>query len=492
MINQLPILNLVLLLLMAILIPFLKKLSFKATLWIGGLVLLMVLTSAIFILIHVTTVGDLIYRFGNYEAFLGIEFKVDPFAAFFTLFVGTLAFIIYVYSSGDKTEGIESPEFSRYYVLYFLMLFAMFGILYTNDLFNTYVFIEIISLTSCAIISIKRKKEPYPAAFRYVMLNEIGSLSYLLGVAMLYMISGQLNIDLLAQTIQSGWTSLPVNIIFAIVFMTVGLGLKAAIFPFHIWLPDAHASAPSTSSAILSAVVVKIYILVLIKLMLKVFGVELFADLGIDTVLLVFGGAGMIMGSIFALTQKDLKRMLGYSSVSQIGYIVVGLALMSDLGLRSAFFHIVSHGLTKAALFLSVGIVIYLKKSRSVKGFDGLGFQMPIAMSVFGIAAFSMIGIPLTGGFIAKWNLGIAVENASQYIFLGVIVVSSLLNALYYLPILYAAFLKDNPEHQEKTTIEKIPAAMLLPIIVLGLGILVIGIYPNLLMQLIDLVIARL
>jgi len=492
MISQLPIINLIALLLMAIMVPFIKKISFRATLWLGGILLIGVLVSSVFIFIHVANVGDIIYHFGDYESFLGIEFKVDPFASLFTLFVGTLAFIIYVYSSGDKTEGIESPEFSRYYVLYFLMLFAMFGILYSNDLFNTYVFIEIISLTSCAIISIKRKKEPYPAAFRYVLLNEIGSLSFLFGIAMLYMISGHLNIDLLANTIQSGWTTLPINIIFAIVFMTVGLSLKAAIFPFHIWLPDAHASAPSTSSAILSAVVVKIYILVLIKLILKVFGVELFASLGMDTVLLIFGGAGMIMGSIFAMTQKDLKRMLGYSSVSQIGYIVVGLALMSDLGLRSAFFHIISHGLTKAALFLSVGIVIYLKKSRSVKGFEGLGFQIPIAMTVFGIAAFSMIGIPLTSGFIAKWNLGIAVESASQYIFLGVIVISSLLNAMYYLPILFAAFLKDNPEHQEKVSIEKIPAAMLLPIVVLGLSILLIGIYPNLLMQLIDLVIARL
>ncbi len=491
MINQLPILHLVALLLMAILIPFFKKISFKLTLWLGGIVIAAIVVSSLFLWVHVAENGAILYRFGDYDAFLGIEFKVDLFAVLFTIFIGFLALVIYIYSAGDKTEGIEQPEFHRYYVLYFLMLFAMFGILYTNDLFNTYVFIEIISLTSCAIISIKRKKEPYPAAFRYVMLNEIGSLSFLFGIAMIYMVSGRLNIDLIASAIQSGG-NLPINVVFAIVFMVVGLGLKAAIFPFHIWLPDAHASAPSTSSAILSAVVVKIYILVLVKMLFKVFGVEIVATLGINWVLLAFGGAGMIMGSIFAMTQKDLKRMLGYSSVSQIGYIVVGLALLSDLGLRSAFFHIISHGLTKAALFLSVGIVIYLKKSRSVKGFEGIGFQMPIAMSVFGVAAFSMIGIPLTGGFIAKWNLGIAVESASQYIFLGVIVLSSLLNAMYYFPILYAAFLKDNPERQENVTIEKIPFAMLFSIVVLGIAILVIGIYPNVLMQLIDLVIAGL
>lgn len=488
MIESLPIVILLSMLVFAVTIPFLKRLSFRLTLWIGGALLVLALFANILIWTHVDAFGPILYRFGGHEAFLGIEFKVDAFASFFALFVATLSFFIFLYSSGDKTEGIEKPEFFRYYVLYFLMLFSMYGILFSNDVFNTYVFIEVLSLTSCAIVSIKRKKEPYPAAFRYVMLNEIGSLSFLFGIALLYMSTGRLNIDLLSQALREG--TIQANVWIAVAFFTAGLGLKAAVFPFHIWLPDAHASAPSTSSAILSSVVVKMYLFILIKLYVKVFGWGLLRESGLSTLLLVLASLGMIFGSIYALAQKDLKRMLGYSSVSQIGYILLGIAFFTEEGLRSALFHLVSHGFTKAALFLSVGIVIYLKKSRSVKGFEGTGFQMPIAMSVFTIAAFSMIGIPLTSGFIAKWTLGIAAESAAQFGFLFLIVVSSFLNAMYYLPILFTAFFKDPATGPQRAVAEKIPATMLLSICGLAGAILLLGIFPDALMTMIDAVLA--
>lgn len=490
MIESLPILLVLTMLVFAVTVPFWKKLSFPLTLWIGGVILLFALFANILIWIHVEAYGPLIYPFGGHAPFVGIEFKVDAFASFFALFVSTLSLLIFLYSSGDKTEGIESPEFFRYYVLYFLMLFSMYGILFSNDIFNTYVFIEILSLTSCAIVSIKRKKEPYPAAFRYVMLNEIGSLSFLFGIALLYMTTGRLNIDLLQEALSAG--TIQANVWIAVAFFTAGLGLKAAVFPFHIWLPDAHASAPSTSSAILSSVVVKMYLFILIKLYVKVFGFPLLANSGLSTLLMILAALGMIMGSIYALAQKDLKRMLGYSSVSQIGYIVLGIAFLSDEGLRAALFHIVSHGFTKAALFLSVGIVIYLKKSRSVKGFEGTGFQMPVAMSVFAVAAFSMIGIPLTSGFIAKWTLGIAAESASQFFFLVVIVVSSFLNAMYYLPILFTAFFKDPATGPQRAKIEKIPFAMLFSIVVLAALVLFVGVFPDVLSSMIDAVLASL
>lgn len=490
MIESLPILVVLAMLVFAVTIPFLKKLSFRLTLWVGGILLVLALVANILIWIHIQANGPIHYAFGGHQPFLGIEFKVDQFAAFFALFVATLSAIIFVYSSGDKTEGIEKPEFFRYYVLYFLMLFSMYGILYSNDIFNTYVFIEVLSLTSCAIVSIKRKKEPYPAAFRYVMLNEIGSLSFLLGIALLYMSTGRLNIDLLAQAIQSN--AVQANVWIAVAFFTAGLGLKAAVFPFHIWLPDAHASAPSTSSAILSSVVVKMYLFILIKLYVKVFTWDLLKQSGLSTLLLVLATLGMILGSVYALAQKDLKRMLGYSSVSQIGYILLGIAFLSEEGLRASLFHIVSHGLTKAALFLAVGIVIYLKKSRSVKGFEGTGFQMPVAMGVFGVAAFSMIGIPLTSGFIAKWTLGIAAESAGAFFFLVIIVLSSFLNAMYYLPILFTAFFKDPQSGPQRAKMEKIPFAMLFSIVLLAGLILLVGIFPESLMALIDAVLAGL
>lgn len=486
MINQLPIINLLMLLSMALIIPLLRKRSFNRTLVLGLIVLCLVLVSSLFIVIHVSTVGPIIYQMGGHDSRVGIELKIDSLAAIIALFIVGLSIVIYIYSCGDATEGIEEREYGRYYILLFILMFALFGILYTNDLFNTYVFMEILSITTCSIISIKRKKDTYTSAFRYVMLNEIGSLSYLFGVALIYMITGYTNIDLASAVIQGNWTLYQANIIIALGFMIIGIGIKSAIFPFHIWLPDAHSSAPSSSSATLSAIVVKVYIIVLIKLLFRLFGIDILNHFNMSTVLIIIASVGMIMGSMFAIAQKDIKRMLGYSSVSQIGYIVMGIGLFSTLGVSASIFHIISHGMMKAALFLSVGLVIYQKKIRRVDQFAGLGYQMPITMTVFSIAALGMIGIPLTSGFISKLNLGIAALDHHQGILIIVVILSGLLNVIYYLPIMISAFLKDNPEKVRYVKLEKAPFTMLFSIVVLGIAILGFGVFPNWVMQIIE------
>jgi multicomponent Na+:H+ antiporter subunit D len=486
MIEHLPIYNLIALMGMAIAIPLFRKRSFNRTLIIGFFVLLFVIISSGVILWHVNLNGPIYYRFGGHDAKIGIEFLVDSFSAFFTLLIVILATIVYIYSSGDATEGIEEKEYGRYYILLFILLMSMFGILYTNDLFNTYVFIEILSITTCSIISIKRKKDTYTSAFRYVMLNEIGSLSYLFGVALLYMITGYTNIALVSERLSTIWELYPANTIIALGFMIVGIGIKAAIFPFHIWLPDAHSSAPSTSSAILSAIVVKVYLLIFVKIIYRVFGIEIIEALNIQWVLMIMAAVGMIMGSIFAIAQKDVKRMLGYSSVAQVGYILLGIGLLTHSGLQAAFFHIVSHGIMKTALFLSVGAIIFYKKTRKVNDFDGLGFIMPVAMGVFSIAALGMIGIPLTSGFISKFRLGMAVLDSHYIILLVVIMISSLLNVIYYLPIIISAFLKNDKYHYRLSSIEKTPKLMLLPLILLGIIIVFLGVFPNSISGLID------
>lgn len=485
MIEQLPIINMLLFLLTALIIPIFRKKAFTVTLVLGFVVLFTVLVSQAFLLYHVNTVGSFYYRFGNYSGLIGIEFKIDSFSVFFTTFIVFLTTIIYVYSCGDATEGIAEKEYGRYYILLFVLLFSMFGIIYTNDLFNTYVFMEILAITTCSIISIKRKKENYTASFRYVMLNEIGSLSYLFGVALLYMVTGYTNVELVSQSIKDIYHVYPANIITAISFMVVGIGIKAAVFPFHIWLPDAHSHAPSSSSAILSAIVVKVYLVVLVKILFRVFGIDILESLNVGWIILIIAGFGMIMGSFFALAQKDVKRMLGYSSVAQIGYIVLGIGLMSYIGLTAAFYHIISHGLMKAALFLSVGEIIYYKKIRRVDKFGGMGYKMPIAMAVFSIAALGMIGIPLTSGFMSKLYLGMAALNHHLIVFIVVIIISGLLNAMYYMPILISAYLKGSKDDMDRG-IEKTPKTMLVPIIILGALIIILGVYPSLIQGLID------
>ncbi|MDI6453277.1 proton-conducting transporter membrane subunit [Peloplasma aerotolerans] len=485
MIEQLPIINLLLLLSAALAIPLFKKRAFTLTLVLGLIVLLLVFASSVVLLVHVNSNGAFYYRFGNYTGFIGIELLIDSFSVFFTTFILFLTILIYIYSCGDATDGIHEKEYGRYYILLFILLFSMFGIIYTNDLFNTYVFMEILAITTCSIISIKRKKENYTASFRYVMLNEIGSLSYLFGVALLYMITGYTNVELVSTTLKDIWHIYPSNIIIAIGFMVVGIGIKAAIFPFHIWLPDAHSHAPSSSSAILSAIVVKVYLLIMVKVLFRVFGVDILQALNLPLILMIIAGFGMIMGSFFALAQKDVKRMLGYSSVAQIGYIVLGIGLMTYLGLTAAFFHIISHGLMKAALFLCVGAIIYYKKIRNVDQFDGIAYKMPLTLVVFSIAALGMIGIPLTSGFISKLNLGVAALASGQIVFIVIIVISGLLNAMYYLPIMISAFLKGK-KGEGSSGIEKIPKTMLFPILILGALILFLGIYPSIIAGLLE------
>lgn len=485
MIEQLPILNLMLFLLTALAIPLFKKKAFTITLWIGFFVLLTVLISSIFLMLYVQENGLFYYHFGQHDRLVGIEFRIDAYSTLFTTIIVGLTLLIYVYSCGDATEGIAEKEYGRYYILLFILMFSMFGIIYTNDLFNTYVFMEILAITTCSIISIKRKKENYTASFRYVMLNEVGSLSYLFGVALIYMITGYTNIELVHDAIRDVWHLYPANIMTAVGFMVVGIGIKAAIFPFHIWLPDAHSHAPSSSSAILSAIVVKVYLLIMIKILYRVFSIDILNALNIPNVIVIVAGLGMIAGSFFALAQKDIKRMLGYSSVAQIGYILLGIGFMSQLGLISAFYHIISHGLMKAALFLSVGAIIYLKKVRRVDHMDGIGKLYPIIFTVFSIAALGMIGIPLTSGFLSKFYLGIAALDQGQWIFIVVIIISGLLNAMYYLPIMISGFLKgSSPVPNEP--LKRIPKTMLYPIIILGLLILLIGIYPALILDWIE------
>ena len=485
-IEQLPILNLLLFMSMALVIPLLKRRPFKYTLILGFFVLGIVFVSSIVLLIYVNDAGEIRYTLGGHDARFGIEFLIDSFSALFTTIITGLASIIYIYSAGDSTEGIEKNEYGRYYVLLFILLMSLFGILYTNDLFNTYVFIEILSITTCAIISIKRKKDTYRSAFRYLMMNEIGSLSYLFGVALLYMATGYTNITLIGDALSNAYALYPFNIVIAIAFMVVGLGIKAAIFPLHVWLPGAHSSAPSTSSALLSGVVIKVYILVLTKVLFRVFGIDIMNELNIPTILLIIAGVGMILGSVFAIAQKDVKRMLGYSSVAQVGYILLGIGLLSSEGLRASFYHVLSHGLMKTALFLSVGEIIYYKKTRQVDDFDGMGFIMPVAMSVFAIAGFGMIGLPLTSGFISKLYLATASLDANQVIFVVVLIVSSLLNAFYYLPIIIRGFLRNEKYHYRLVSIEDTPSTMIAPLIVLGVLIIFVGVFPNLIMNLID------
>ncbi len=484
--NQYPIMMMVLMLASAALIPIVNV-KFKQHLHAFIMIVMSALVLlGIFNVKHVIAFGESYINFGGYRASIGIEFYISQLSSLFVLFVIVLSWIIILYSLKDMDHHIANSKLKSYYTLVFLMLFALIGLSFTFDMFNMYVFMEILSLTSAAIISIKDKRENILASFRYLLLNTIGSLSILFGIALLYMVSGHLNMGELYRSMSTLIELYPMNLLLAIGFMFMGLAIKSAMFPMHVWLPDAHSTAPSPSSALLSGIVVKVYIFTVIKLMVYVFGVDVIRTLQIDVAISILAVVGMIMGSIFAIGQKDIKRMLAYSSVAQIGYMFLGLSLLTSAGIAAVMFHIITHGIIKSALFLSAGSIIYKTDIRDLRQFNGMGYTMPLTMAVFSVAALGLIGIPGINGFMSKVYLSLAIVDGGQPLLLGAILVSSYLNAVYYLPIIINSFLRNDPVSQPNMIAEKLPNVMIASMLVLLLAMIVTGFYPQLFMRSIE------
>jgi len=268
----------------------------------------------------------------------------------------------------------------------------------------------------------------------------------------------------------------------AIIFITIGVGFKSALFPMHIWLPDAHGTAPSPSSAILSALVLKAYAIFYVKVMYIAIGYEILnGDYGLRqllTVVLVVGSVAMLAGSVMAILQKDIKRMIAYSSVAQIGYIFLGIGLGNEIGLYAAIFHIFAHAITKAMLFLVAGSIIEQTHNRELEKMGGLGYQMPITIAMFSVGALSMVGIPMFIGFNSKWNFAMAIMDSGAYWVMVALSISALLNAIYYLPVIIRAFfgtearkIAENPEKLER------PISALLPILILTLMVMFFAVW---------------
>jgi len=448
--------------------------------WVSSITMAITSVFGTLLLLDVLENGSFTYVFSSANEAIGIELSISAFSTLFTLIVTGISTLILVYSIESIRKDVEPGRIARYYTLLLTLLFAMMILIYTNDLFNTYVFMAVVAISATALVSIKQKKDNYMASFRYLLLNEMGSLAYLLGVAILYLLTGYLNMNLVHESLQPLINDYSLAIYAATGRIVIGLSIKAAVFPLHIWLPDAHSSAPSASSAMLSAIVIKAYLIVLIKFVYVVLGTDLARELSLDLYIIFVGVLGMMMGSFFALGQRDVKRILAYSSVSQVGYIMVGIGLLSPMGLLAALFHILSHAVMKSALFLSTGVFIYTKKRRKVHQFQGLGYLVPLSMIVFGIASLGMIGIPLTSGFIAKFQLSVSAASAGEGWIVIMILVSSFLNAVYYLPILLRAYIgePESREHLGKIKLEQAPLTMLVPVALLGLGIILMGIFP--------------
>ncbi len=469
-----PLLILLTLLLSAFVMPILKRTQTVKRLSLAAIILCMLLS--VLTLVYVAQTGAFVYKVGHFEAPWGNELRIGYLESIMSIlftFVSALITWASFYSTGYE---IKEKNIKLYYTLSNILLAALLGIVYSNDIFNCFVFIEISSIAACGIIVVKDSKENIKAAIKYLILSSLGSGLVLMGIAFLYSITGNLNIDYIHQELVKVSGLYHNTLIVALGLFTVGLGVKSAMFPLHMWLPDAHTYAPSSSSAMLSSLVLKAYIILYIKIIYRIFGIEIVKTLPILEIVLILGAAGMLAGSVLALLQKNLKRMIAYSSVAQIGYIFFGIGLGSTLGLIAAVYHIISHALTKAALFLVAGNIIEGTHSKEIGRLKGIGIEMPMTMGIFVVCALSMVGIPLFIGFNSKWNFALAIIGSNRFLFIAVLVASSLLNALYYLPILINAFFgEENTKNMVYRSKEK-SAYELLPVLILASAIIYFGI----------------
>ncbi|WP_456237590.1 complex I subunit 5 family protein [Gracilimonas halophila] len=430
--------------------------------------------------IHLIQTGETIrYFFGGWMPPIGIEFVYDGLAAFIVLVINAIAFLVLIHSK--EISKVEFPgKKLAYYTVSMLLMLGFNGMVLTGDLFNLYVFLEISSLSSYALIAIGEKRAPY-SAFRYLIIGTVGGSLYLLGVGFLYTVTGTLNIidmhTMLPQVIGHS------SVIAALILMVIGVGVKAALFPLHGWLPDSYTFASSTSSALIAPIGTKVAAYILFRVVLFLFGVELIDDqLPVTTIIGIFAGIGILYGSIMAIAQSEMKKMLAYSSVSQIGYIIMGLSLANPFGFIGAVLHILNHAMMKALLFLVSGSMRLKEGHSLITKFDNsYRKKYPWTMAAFTTAAISMVGLPPLAGFFSKWYLALGTIDNSNWLLLSVILISSLLNAVYFFRILEKVYL-NNPdtESAEETEVverDEVGFSMMFPMAVMAIGLLLVGIF---------------
>jgi len=397
------------------------------------------------------------YLMGHYPHPWGNELR---FGILEPMLVALFAFVMLLCLLGGKVQletDLDPGKSHLYYVMCDLVLAALVALCYTNDIFTGYVFIEICTIASCGLLMIRQIGRTTLAAMRYMIFSLIGSGLFLLGTILLYGITGHLLMPNLGASVAALWQSGQYRIVLltSMSLITVGLGVKSGLFPFHFWMPDTYGYATPASGGILSGLVSKGYLFFLIKLIFSVFGTDVFYGSGVSNVLYVFGAAGVLVGSISATRERDVFRMIAFSSAAQIGYIYMGIGLSPALGVLAAVFHMMTHAVTKPLLFLSSAQLCDAAGGRLRTEWRGAAHINRAAALAFSIGSFSMIGIPLTMGFVSKYRFALAAFSHRTLIVptLIVLALSTVLNGLYFLRVIIELY---NPLKQRR---HRMPAA---------------------------------
>ena len=451
----------------AFLIPLVALASKKLSHYIPAVVMLTNLGIALSLLPRVMN-APIVVSLSGWRAPIAINFVVGPLGLGLAILISFVGFLVSVYG----ISYIHEEPKEKYHMLVLTLLTGATGMVLTGDIFNLFVFFEILSLSSYALTGYNRDRGGTEAAIKYLIQGSIGSAFILIGIALLYGITGTLNMADIAAHVAGAD---PTLLFMAMSLLIVGFGVEAAIFPLNAWLPDAHSSAPSSVSAILSGIAIETGAYAVARIVYTVFDGH-----GIMLVLSILGVITLLLGEMSAFRQKDdIKRLLAYSSVGQMGLIMLAFGIASDAGVFAALFQLVSHTLAKALLFLASGYVIYRVGSKKLSALAGLGRKMPFTGAMIAVAVLSLVGVPPFAGFMSKFSIvraALAQHSATYTGLIVLVLVATVIEVGYFMKLLQILFFT---EAETEGAVEELPLSALIPITILAALIIIIGVYPH-------------
>jgi len=424
--------------------------------------------------------GTITYELGGWDAPWGIEYRIDKLNAFLLLIITAISTVVLLAAQTSIKKEIPKDKQSLFYILFLLSLTGMLGIVATGDAFNVFVFLEISSLSAYALIALSRDRRALWASYQYLIMGTIGATFILIGIGLMYQMTGTLNMEDLSKRLPELEQTRTVFTAFA--FVIVGVCLKLALFPLHLWLPNAYAYAPSIVTAFFAATATKVAIYLLIRFTYSVFGLSFsFTSLPLQIIFMILGLLGIFVASTAAIYQTNIKHLFAYSSIAQIGYMIVGFSISTVTGLTATLLHLFNHALMKGALFLALGAVMYRIGGVQISQFQGIGKQMPLTMAAIVIGGLSLIGVPLTVGFVSKWYLLVALIESDLWLIAVLVLLGSLLAVIYVWRVVEIAYFR--PVLLGGETVKEAPLSFLFPIWILVFANIYFGIDTRLSVQ---------
>ena len=491
MMDQAPVLMIVVPVFASLVLTLIGPLGHRAA---YGLLLISMagsLSAALVTLVRVVQTGQAVhYRLGDWAPPMGIELVIDHLSAGILVLISACALLTAIYSM--HTARQDNPDrLNHYYALFALLVAGLMGMTAAGDLFNLYVLLEISAISSYGLLA-RGKGKAYYATFRYLIMGTIGASFYLFGVGYIYIMTGSLNMADLSDILSRPELKESVSVRIGFTLIILGVWIKMALFPLHAWLPNAYSRAGTTTACLIAPLMTKVSVYIMLRVMFTVFSVDyIFQQIAWSHLVIYLASAAAVLGMVTALAQRDLRKMLTYIIVAEIGYLTGGAWLATTAGYTGVVYHILADGLMTLCLFMAVGAIIYRTGESTSGAMEGIFQRMPLTAAVFLIAAASVVGIPPTCGFFSKWYLLQGAIQAGEWIFVAALVIAGLVAAVLFIRLLERAFFgslddavmeTDNKKSltaARKIQLEEAPLTMLLPLVLTGAALFGLGIYTN-------------